>query len=214
VSLDVRADGSKQVLHISAYDGQTSMYQLRRSQSLTPTGSITPTRTDSVSTLEVYEAIHEDVPPTLAFKVDFEGVGVSLINRKLVEVVYLTIQGLKFDYASSPIAQAVNLSLGCLQLDNQLHDALFPVVLQPTPLTKAAQEVAALPTVQGSIIWLNDQAHGVLFVKYCSILLQALTIEADEDFLMSVYELSQIKGISWEREQKEYAYHSVLIDCA
>jgi vacuolar protein sorting-associated protein 13A/C len=41
-------------------------------------------------------------------------------------------------------------------------------------------------------------AHGVLFVKYCSILLQALTIEADEDLLFSIYDLTQIKGASWE----------------
>jgi vacuolar protein sorting-associated protein 13A/C len=45
--------------------------------------------------------------------------------------------------------------------------------------------------------------HGVLFVKYCSILLQALTIQADEDFLYAVYELSKIRGASWEEEQRQ-----------
>jgi len=40
--------------------------------------------------------------------------------------------------------------------------------------------------------------HGVLFIKYCSILLQALTIEADEDILFAIYDLTQIKGASWE----------------
>jgi vacuolar protein sorting-associated protein 13A/C len=153
--------------------------------------------------VEAFEAVLEDVPPTMTFKLNLEGVGVSLINRKLAEVVYLTGLGLKFEYTMSPIAQAVNLSCGSLQVDNQLHDALFPVVLQPTPLSSSAREVAALPTVQASVIWLTDEAHGVLFVKYCSILLQALTIEADEDFLMSVFELSQIKGVSWEQEQEE-----------
>jgi len=43
----------------------------------------------------------------------------------------------------------------------------------------------------------------VLFVKYCSILLQALTIQADEDFLYAVYELSKIRGASWEEEQRQ-----------
>lgn len=46
--------------------------------------------------------------------------------------------------------------------------------------------------------------HGVQFVKYCSILLQALTIQADEDFLYAVYELSKIRGASWEEEQTQY----------
>lgn len=45
--------------------------------------------------------------------------------------------------------------------------------------------------------------HGVLFVKYCSILLQALTIEADEDLLFSIYDLTQIKGASWDQDIPE-----------
>lgn len=40
--------------------------------------------------------------------------------------------------------------------------------------------------------------HGVMFIKYCSILLQALTIEADEDLLFAIYDLTKIKGVSWE----------------
>lgn len=46
--------------------------------------------------------------------------------------------------------------------------------------------------------------HGVFFVKYCSILLQALTLEADEDFLFAIYDLTKIKGASWNDGQEEY----------
>lgn len=50
---------------------------------------------------------------------------------------------------------------------------------------------------------INSRAeHGVLFVKYCSVLLQALTIEADEDLLFSLSELMQINGI-WEDATEE-----------
>jgi vacuolar protein sorting-associated protein 13A/C len=45
--------------------------------------------------------------------------------------------------------------------------------------------------------------HGVIFIKYCSILLQALTIEADEDFLFAVYELAQFQAASWDNTQEE-----------
>lgn len=112
-----------------------------------------------MSSQEAFEAVTEEVAPTLAFKLDFEGIGMSLINRRLVEVVYLTVQQLKFEYTSSPVAQAVNLSVGSLQIDNQLHDGAFPVVLQPTPLSRELKNAAALPTVQGSVIWLNDQGR-------------------------------------------------------
>ena len=47
-------------------------------------------------------------------------------------------------------------------------------------------------------------AHGVLFIKYCSILLQALTIETDEDFLLSLYDLTKIQGASWNAQVVEF----------
>jgi vacuolar protein sorting-associated protein 13A/C len=43
----------------------------------------------------------------------------------------------------------------------------------------------------------------VFFVKYFSVLLQALTIEADEDFLFAVYELVQFEGKAWDTLQPE-----------
>lgn len=43
----------------------------------------------------------------------------------------------------------------------------------------------------------------MFFVKYCSVLLQALTIEADEDFLFSLFDLTKIKGASWDMAQEE-----------
>lgn len=162
----------------------------------------------------------EDVSPTLAFNVEFAGIGISLVNRRMIEVVYISIETLKFEYSNSPVAQSVNLSCGSLQVDNQLHDALYPVILQPSPISKEASGVAVPPTIQGSVIWLKDQGwedfllrsrsvlstnadHGVLFVKYCSILLQALTIEADEDLLFAIYDLTQIQGVTWEENTEE-----------
>lgn len=74
-----------------------------------------------------------------------------------MEVVYVAMDALKFEYSNSAVAQSVNLSCGTLQIDNQLHDAIFPVILQPTPLGKESTGVGALPTVQASVIWLKDQ---------------------------------------------------------
>ncbi|KAJ7293574.1 vacuolar protein sorting-associated protein 13 [Mycena rebaudengoi] len=193
VSLDVRADGHKQVLRITNYNPELSLYKPKRASSMPLS------RQDTISSSsEAFDAITEEVLPTLAFNIDFAGIGISLVNRKMVEVIYVSMNSLKFEYTNSPVAQAVNIACGTLQIDNQLHDALYPVILQPTPIPKESNGATALPTVQGSVIWLKDQEHGVLFVKYFSILLQALTIEADEDLLFSIYDLTQIKGASWE----------------
>ena len=117
----------------------------------------TVSRQDTISSTEGFEAITEDIAPSLTFKLDWSGIGLSLINKRLVEVIYLTIDHLTFEYTDSTVAQAVNVTLDSLQIDNQLHDAIYPVILQPTPLTKESAAIGALPTIQASVIWLKDQ---------------------------------------------------------
>jgi vacuolar protein sorting-associated protein 13A/C len=109
------------------------------------------------SNSEAFEAVTEAVAQNLALQIEFAGIGISLMNRKMIEVIYVTISALKFEYTDSNIAQTVNLSCGSLQIDNQLHDAIYPVILQPTPIDKESSGVAALSTVQGSVVWLKDQ---------------------------------------------------------
>lgn len=210
----MRADGPRQILEISNYVEELSVYKPR------PRSNSTATRQDSISSTEAFEAVSDEVKPNLTFDIDFEGIGISLINKKLTEVVYMTLTQLKFEYSDSPVAQAINLTCGSIQLDNQLHDAIYPVILQPTPIPKEANGVAGLPTIQSSLMWLKDQGvycgasdclssshgvpeHGVVFIKYCSVLLQALTIEADEDLLFSIYDLTQINGAWWEENAQE-----------
>jgi vacuolar protein sorting-associated protein 13A/C len=150
--MDVRASGHQQVLRLSDYNAETSLY---RPKSRIASSSL---RVDTISSgADAFEAITEDNQPSLLLDVDLEGIGISLVNRRVIEVVYLSLEKLRLDYAASPVAQTVNLSCGTVQIDNQLHDATFPVVLQPTPITSNANNVAALPTVQLSLIWLNDQ---------------------------------------------------------
>lgn len=150
VSLDIRADGHKQVLRITNYNPEISLYKPRQR------GPGSLARQDTISSQEAFEAVQEEVSPTFTFKLDLEGIGMSLINRRMIEVVYLSANALKIEYSDSVVAQAVTVSCGSLQLDNQLHEALFPVALQPTPIPKDAI-VASLPTVQASVIWLKDQ---------------------------------------------------------
>lgn len=198
VSIDVSADGAKQILRITNYHAETSVYKPRRADM----GTLQ--RSDTISSsVEVFEAVTEDIPPSLTFNIDFSGIGVSMVNRNVVEVLYVSLKQIKFTYSNSPIAHSLTLTCGHVQVDNQLHDAIFPVILQPTPIAKEANGITALPTVQASLILLKDEAHGVTFVKYCSILLQALTIEADEDLLFSLIDLSKIQGASWEEDTQE-----------
>lgn len=215
--MDVRADGQAQILSISNYREEDSLYKLKRQD----TGSLS--RRSSIATTQglEFEAVEETVPLSLIFKLEMKGLGVSLMSKKLVEVVYLSLRDLNIEYTNSSLLQSVTVSCGMLQVDNQLHDAQFPVVLQPTPMPKDLQKVAALPAVQASVVLMNDNSelglptiltaqclffhvgHGVLFVKYASILLQAITIQVDEAFLYAVLDLTKLQGIDWEAESEK-----------
>ena len=144
-----------QILRITPYRPERSKYKPRRRS-----GSTLVARTESISSAsDIFEAVPEQVSTSATYLIDFAGIGMSVVDKKLVEVLYVTIGDLKFEYATSPIAQSINLSCGTLQVDNQLHDALFPVVLQPTPIPTSSPGVAPLPTIQASLIWLNDNGR-------------------------------------------------------
>jgi vacuolar protein sorting-associated protein 13A/C len=159
VALDIKADGLKQVLHISPYNPERSVYKPRQRSNST----ISIGQGSFSSASDAFEAIPEQTSLTMSCAIDFAGIGISIISQKLVEVLYISLGNIKFDYANSPISQAVNLSCGNLQIDNQLHDAIFPVVLQPTPIPKGSVGVAPLPTVQASVIWLHDTGGSIFF---------------------------------------------------
>jgi vacuolar protein sorting-associated protein 13A/C len=151
----VRADRHKQVLRITQYVAEHSLYKPKHRT----TGSLS--RSDTLASSEAFEAVSEEVPPTLRVEVGLAGIGVSLINRKMIEVVYVSMESLKFEYIDNPISQAVNLSCGSLQIDNQLHDGIYPVILQPSPISKEASGVVAVPpTIQASVAWLKDKGKG------------------------------------------------------
>ena len=162
--MDARASGHQQVLRLSDYNEETSPY---RPKSRNTSGS--GLRVDSMSSgTEAFEAVTDDIQPGFMLDVNLDGIGVSLVNRRVIEVVYLSLERLKVEYTASSVAQSVNLSCGTVQIDNQLHDATFPVVLQPTPISGQASDIAALPTVQFSLTLLNDQGDG--FRLICSLL--------------------------------------------
>jgi vacuolar protein sorting-associated protein 13A/C len=91
----------------------------------------------------------------LTVSLSLEGIGLSLINRSMIEVVYLSARELKVEYMNSDVSQSIDLSIGHLQIDNQLPEATFNVVFQPTPISR--QGGPKLPTVNASVIILNDR---------------------------------------------------------
>jgi vacuolar protein sorting-associated protein 13A/C len=150
VSLDVRAEAGTQTLAISNYIEALSLYKPkpRRQNS---------SRAETSMGTEAFETVvAEDVIASLTVNLDLAGFGISLINKQLVELVYISLTAVSLEYADSNAAQTINVSLSTLQIDNQLHDALYPVVLQQTPLSNRVGTPTDLPAIQASIMALKD----------------------------------------------------------
>ncbi|CAE6445232.1 unnamed protein product [Rhizoctonia solani] len=195
VSLDVKAEGPSQTLTVSNYLEERSVYK-RRARA----ASGTLQRQDTMSSQEAFEAVTAKATVGLVVKLDLEGIGLSLVDKRMMEILYLSLEGMLLQYTDTDAAQICDISLRRLQIDNQLHDCQFPIVLQPTLV---AQDPNALPAIQGALMVLKDNSHGVTFVKYASILLQSLSVQLDEDFLFTLLDFAKLEGVAWGSEPQD-----------
>ncbi|GME93292.1 unnamed protein product [Ambrosiozyma monospora] len=189
VDLNVFADGITQSLQISNYNPKTSMYQLKANQSAT---SISASQ-------DKFETIADDnYFKSIIFR--FEGMGISLINRKGQELCYTTLRGVEMRYNESDILQNISLKLKWLQVDNQLYPSIYPIIVYPTVVPKSSIEMNSHPVFSTAISKVKDDTHGVTYIKLANLLLQELSVEVDEDFLFALLDFSKIPGASWNQQ--------------
>ena len=183
-------------------------------------------RSDSVDSFNAmsFETVLAPEKPTLTVSVELEGLGISVVNRNLQELLYASIRGIKLSYSDYPHFYDASLDCKWIQIDNQLFGGLFPIILYPTIVPKDGKELESHPTLQLSVAILKDDSksslmaidfsfpsqliasfleHGVTYVKYATLLLQAMTIELDEDFLFALYEFSRFDNASWQEPVHE-----------
>jgi hypothetical protein len=86
---------------------------------------------------------HESVPPPpppkpIKLNVALFGVGLSVIDEMPEELMYLTLSSLEFTYRTSSAEESVEVKIARMQIDNQIYNTPFPIVLHsniPTPRT-------------------------------------------------------------------------------
>nr|XP_019015055.1 vacuolar protein sorting-associated protein vps13 [Kwoniella pini CBS 10737]OCF53836.1 vacuolar protein sorting-associated protein vps13 [Kwoniella pini CBS 10737] len=205
LSIDVQADGGSQLLTLSLYNEETSVYKP------TKRGAGGIRRTDSSDTLSsaagAYETVSVNDKPSLNISVEFEGIGISVITKRPDELLYVSVRGLKLGYSDYPQYYDAFVDCKWIQIDNQLFGGLFPIILYPTVVPKDGKELESHPTLQASVAVLKDQSHGVVFVKYATILLQSMTVELDEDFMFALLDFVKFKDAAWKEET-----HDILIE--
>lgn len=190
IDLNVVAEGPTQTLIMSNYKPSKSLYKNKAASA-------------SSSTAQGFEVKDQDIHETMSATLRFEaGIGISLINAQLRELVYVTWRDIKLEYKESPLYQTVTLTVRWIQIDNQLYGGIFPLIFYPSVVPKTGKEMSAHPIFRTTVTRVKDDSYGVMYIKYFTFLLQQMTIEIDEDFIFALLDFTKIPGASWTEEKE------------
>ncbi|KAF1991838.1 vacuolar protein sorting-associated protein 13 [Aulographum hederae CBS 113979] len=189
IDLNVAADGPTQTFVLSNFKQSKSLYKMKTNASTT-------------STATAFDIKDMDTDVTLTAQIRFSGIGVSLVNRQMRELVYFTLRDIELKYNESPLYQTIKTTIKWIQIDNQLYGGIFPILFYPSVVPKTGKEMEAHPILHAAVTRVKDDSYGVLYIKYCTVLLQQMTLEIDEDFIFALLDFTKIPGASWS-EVKE-----------
>lgn len=207
VDLNVVADGPTQALVITKYNPEVSLYKLRSKK--------TSSSLSVNSSADGFEADEEDKNIHKKIIVSLKGVGISLINASLQEIMYVHTSGLELRYNESDLYQTLSWKLKWVQVDNQLFGSPFQNVLYPAAVLHTAQEIENHPVVSGSVSKVKDDSHGLIYFKHATLLLQELSIQLDEELLISLLDFAKFPGAVWNKyaTQAQYSDTITLPEC-
>ncbi|KAK9457717.1 hypothetical protein V1511DRAFT_185294 [Dipodascopsis uninucleata] len=199
VTIDIRvdADGPVQTLVLSNYDQSRSLYKPKYNISQSSVSSSFIQHGSANNSTAGFEIMEDDGDITFRATINLEGIGISFVNSRMQELCYITLRGFEFKYNESTIYQTISTKLKWIQIDNQLFGGIYPIILYPSVLPQTAKEMESHPTLSASVTRVKDESHGVLYIKYATILLQQMTLEIDEDFLFALLDFSKVPGASW-----------------
>ena len=190
IDLNIAAEGPTQTLVLSNYKQSKSMYKQK---------SATASQGSVATGFEVKE-VESDV--TFKAQLRLAGIGISLINKHLKELLYFTLRDMELKYSDSKLYQTVNATIKWIQIDNQLYGGIFPILFYPSVVPKTGKEMEAHPILHAMVTRVKDDSYGVLYIKYATLLLQQMTIELDEDFIFAMLEFTKVPGASWSEEHE------------
>lgn len=190
IDLNIAAEGPTQTLVLSNYTQSKSLYKQKSAEA--SQGSI-------ATSFEV-----KDVDSEVTFKAQLRlaGIGISLINKNMKELLYATFREIELKYSDSLLYQTLNSTIKWIQIDNQLYGGIFPILLYPSVVPKTGKEMEAHPIFHFMVTKVKDDSYGVLYIKYATLLLQQMTLEIDEDFIFAMLDFTKVPGASWSEEHE------------
>ncbi|CAO3674063.1 hypothetical protein G6F70_001780 [Rhizopus microsporus] len=185
-SIDIKIQGGRRVVELTPYRQSESQFKpvsgsLSRSSSMSSVDS---------AAREGFEVVDVDMKVNAVFQLQLREVGISLIDRQLQELAYITFRGIDLKLSDSTLYHSLRWNIDWVQIDNQMYGSVFPILLYPTNSTNSGDRTKSnnkiLPTVQLALDRVKDSSHGVMYFKYFSILLQEMSVELDETFVYAM----------------------------
>jgi len=136
------------------------------------------------------EASKEDTQVISSFKWEFSGLGVSVVDSKLDELLYLSITDVLVSFESTRLDDDLEIKIQRIQVDNQI-DSHNPVVFCPDPERGAAKEgVEERPMLHVSVV--RSKLYGDMgYFKYFAVGVREMKMDLEETFVIRLLDTAQ-----------------------
>ncbi|MES1917706.1 MAG: hypothetical protein MHM6MM_009421, partial [Cercozoa sp. M6MM] len=140
--------------------------------------------------VERFEALRRPLQSALTVQATVPHVGLSVVDGRPRDLLYVTLDGLRVGVTQASDLTTLQLSLDRAQVDSQLPDAVFPVVLGAAPVPRAQWQ----PLVQVSLAKRNTESEtssALLSFQLVSLLVQRMEVNVEERLIWDVVALAQ-----------------------
>ncbi|KAJ8937448.1 hypothetical protein NQ314_011837 [Rhamnusium bicolor] len=121
--------------------------------------------------------------------------------------------GLWLQMKNSPNQMQFHAKVNRLQIDNQMFDCIFPVVLAPiSPPKSVAADSGIKPFMEVSIVQLLMKNSQVRQFKYFKVLVQEFHIKVDLGFINAIVNLLEQTAVTEEDEKQLFLTDMKLVD--
>ncbi|XP_021940255.1 vacuolar protein sorting-associated protein 13 isoform X3 [Zootermopsis nevadensis] len=161
--------------------------------------------------VNVGKAVNTRVLVDSKTEVDFENEEMLRPFKRRLRRTFQT--GLWFQMKTSPHQLQLHAKVNRLQVDDQMYDCVFPVVLAPVPPPKSVAADSALkPFAELSIVQRIMPHSKVQQFKYFKVLIQEFHVKVDMGFINALLELFEAEEVSEAEEMRLFEEDRQLVD--
>lgn len=140
---------------------------------------------------------------TSSMRLELNGIGISLITKARKELAYIYMQNFQIVLRDLTNYQSLSCNLKWLQIDNQDFDSSHPIILYPSVLDRSAKDGDTNPSVfQLAITKAKEKSGGLDHFNIFNVLLQELSLEIEEYFLLQLVEFFRFESIGVDDTEK------------